>query len=295
MSDAHGDAGDLVLALRELGDGLDPGGTAAIADPLADPTADPVAVAVDRIRAEAATSDGRSPRVPLPRNPRNPRWRRRSRPSRVRLLAAAAALVLVATVAAVAVPGSRHAMARWLGIGEVTVTYGGDIPGAAGRTYDLGSPVTLDRAAAMAQRAGWTLQVPAAAGVPARAYVDRPAGSVTLVWAPSADLPQIEGSGLGLVLTAIPGTTDAGGMSKLATAGTTVELVRVGDSPAYWIAGDLHEVALTDPDGTIVTHSSRLAGDTLLWSEGDVTYRLESSLAREDAVGLAEDLATIPQ
>jgi hypothetical protein len=299
MSDTHGDAGDLVLALRELGDRLDPGGTTvgatdpladSIAGPLGDPNADPVTAAVDRIRAQTARWDGRSPGGPRTRHPR-----RTPRPhqTRARLLAAAAA-VLVATAATVAVPGSRQAVARWLGMGGVTLTYGDDVPSAAGRSYDLGSPVPLARAVAGAQDAGWTLQAPAAAGHPDRAYVDQPAGSVTLAWAPAASLPEIDDSGLGLVVTAIPGTTDAGGMSKLTSAGTIVELVRVGDTPAYWIAGDLHVVAITDPDGQIVTHSSRLASNTLLWTEGEVTYRLESSLDREDAVALAEDLATIP-
>jgi hypothetical protein len=291
MADRHGDAGELVVALRELADRLVPGdvdGSTAV-DTVDQPAADPVAAAVDRIRADAARAGDRSPR----QRARLPHRSRRRHRSPARLLPAAAAFVVVATAATVGVPASRQAVARWLGIGDVTVTYGDDVPGTAGRTYDLGTPVPLDRAIAEAHRSGWALEAPATAGEPDRAYVGRPEGSVTLAWAPSADLPPIDDTGLGLVVTAIPGATDAGGMSKLATAGTTVQLVRVGDGPAYWIAGEAHEVAITDPDGHIVTHSSRLASNTLLWTEGDLTYRLESSLDRQDAVGLAEDLVTV--
>jgi hypothetical protein len=256
---------DLVLALHDLGDGLD----------LA--RGDPVAAAVRRIRAPAASSS--SDRVP---------WRRALRTRRV--LAVAAAAVAVALAATLVAPGSRHAVARWLGIGSVTVTYTGDVPRAAGLTYNLGTPVSRAQAVEMADADGWRLAAPSAAGDPARAFVGRPAGAVNLAWAPSDELPEIGKSGIGLLVTAMPGTTDAGGMSKLATRGTTVQLVRVGDNPAYWIAGEPHEVAITDAEGHAVRDSSRLAGNTLLWTEGDVTYRLESVLDRDEAVDLASTL-----
>lgn len=255
---------DLVLALHELGDQLD-----------LPATVDPVASAVDRIR---------------PPRPTGLRQRRPPVPGARRLLGAAAAVVLVGLAVVLAAPGSRHAVARWLGIGSVTVTYTGEVPAAAGRTYALGTPVPLAEAVERAETTGWRLAAPSAAGEPARAFVGRPAGGVNLVWAPSDELPEIGDSGIGLLLTAMAGTTDAGGMSKQATRGTTVQLVRVGDNPAYWIAGELHEVVITDAAGDPVRDSSRLAGNTLLWTEGDVTYRLESALGRDEAVDLASTL-----
>jgi hypothetical protein len=259
----------LIDDLRDLGADLDlaPG--------------DPVAAAVERIRAGTPAVSAR------------PRWRGRVVEGRERVLLAAAAVLLVAMAATVAIPGSRQAVARWIGIGQVTVTYTDEIPDTAGRAYDLGTAVPLERAIVTADRAGWRLRAPGVLGEPDRALVGRPAGSVTLVWAPAADLPEIHDSGLGLVLTAMPGTTDAGGMSKQGTMGTTVELVRVGDRPAYWIAGAPHEVVITDPDGRVVHDTSRLAGNTLVWTEGDVTYRLESAHDREEAVELAGDLRTV--
>jgi hypothetical protein len=146
------------------------------------------------------------------------------------------------------------------------------------------------QAVATAQGAGWALEAPPSAGDPARAFSGRPAGAVTLVWPPSQGLPEIDDSGISLLLMAILGTTDAGGVSKQTGLGTSVELVRVGDSPAYWIAGEPHEVVVTDAEGDPVHDSSRLAGNTLVWTEGDVTYRLESALDRDEVVDLASGL-----
>lgn len=253
---------DLTLALRDLGDRLDL------------PAADPVASAVDRIR----TLDAFPPQ----------KWSLQQ-PSRggKRVLVAAAVAAAVAISGVMATPGSRDAVADWLGIGSVRVTYTGEIPDDTGHAYDLGSPVSLADAA---DRATWPLAAPSGIGDPDGAFVGRPARSVTLVWAASAELPEVDDSGIGLLIGAIPGVTDAGAVTKQATAGTTVELVRVGDSPAYWIAGDPHRLVVTDPDGLIVTDATRLAGNTLLWTHGDVTYRLESSLDRDRAVDLASDM-----
>jgi hypothetical protein len=267
--DLHG-YDDLVVALRGLGDRLDL------------PPADPVAAAIDRIR-------GHSPRFSS-----RDRLLSRPFPRTKRVLAAVAAVILVAVAGVLAAPGSRDAVARWLGIGRVTVTYTDDVPATAGRTYDLGTPVPLARAVARADQDGWTLAAPRAAGDPARAFVGVPAGSVALVWAPSADLPEIDDSGIGLLLGAIPGTTDAGSVSKQATAGTTIELVRVDDNPAYWIAGDPHEVTILDPEGDTVPDAAHLAGNTLIWTGADVTYRLESALDRDEAVELASTLRRLP-
>ncbi|MGH9290877.1 MAG: hypothetical protein ACRD0V_21705 [Acidimicrobiales bacterium] len=259
---------DLVLALHELGERLNLS------------PRDPVAAAVDRIRTpQTFSARDRAPWRPIPRTKR--------------VLVAAAAVLLVALAATLVAPSSRHAVARWLGIGSVSVTYTGEVPEAAGLTYGLGTPVPVAQAVEMADAAGWSLGAPSAAGEPARAFVGRPAGSATLAWAPSDELPEIEDSGIGLVLTAMPGTIDAGGMSKQAAHGTTVQLVRVGDSPAYWIAGEPHEVLITDAEGDVIHDSSRLAGNTLIWTEGDVTYRLESALDRDQAVDLGSTLRPI--
>jgi hypothetical protein len=291
---------DLVVALHELGERLDL--------PARDST-DLVEVAIERIRSAEAAAAGPGTLAPGPRGLVG-RLRRghsasglpagRRRPARGTLahpgagaggagrrLVVVAAAVLLVVLVALAVPGPRHAVARWLGIGSVAVTYTGEVPGDAGATYDLGTPVPVARAV---DEADWPVAAPADAGDPSAAFVGRPVGSITLVWAPSVDVPEVDDSGIGLVLSALPGTTDAGLVSKRVGPGTTVELVRVGDRAAYWIAGDPHELLVIDPDGRVVTDASRLAGNTLIWTDADITYRLESGLDRDAAVGMAESL-----
>ncbi|HKA83959.1 MAG TPA: hypothetical protein VKD21_08850 [Acidimicrobiales bacterium] len=267
MAERHDDLG---LVLGELGERLEL--PAAV---------DPVAAAIGRIRADGGGLDTFS----RPKwSPGRPIW------ARERVVWAAAVALLVALAATLVAPGPRHAVARWLGIGSVTVTYTDRVPASAGGTYDLGAPTPVAHAIRRADAAGWHLAAPSAAGDPARAFVGRPAGAVNLTWAPAADLPEIGDSGIGLLLTEVPATTDAGGVAKMAPRGTTIELVRVGDEAAYWIAGRPHEVVLTDADGDVVHDSSRLAGNTLIWTDGEVTYRLESALDRDDAVALASTL-----
>jgi hypothetical protein len=277
---------DLVVALHELGERLDLPARAST---------DLVEVALERIRSAEAAATRPGPLAPGPRG-LVARLRRGHRASgqpvgRRRPVLVAAAVLLVVLVA-LAVPGPRHAVARWLGIGSVAVTYTDEVPEDAGATYDLGTPVPVARAV---DEADWPVAAPADAGDPSAAFVGRPVGSITFVWAPSVEVPEVDDSGIGLLLSVLPGTTDAGLVLKRVGPGTTVELVRVGGSAAYWIAGDPHELLVVDPDGQVVTAASRLAGNTLIWTDADVTYRLESGLDRDAAVDMAESLRPLPR
>ncbi|HYZ97120.1 MAG TPA: hypothetical protein VE575_00120 [Acidimicrobiales bacterium] len=261
MADTHD---DLVGALRDLGERLEL------------PAADPVAGALARIGTPEAAFRSREwlPARPIPRTKR--------------VVVAAAAVLVVALAATTAVPGSRRAVADWLGIGRVSVTYTGEVPADAGRTFDLGTPVSLAEAVERAEASGIpTLEAPAAAGDPDRAFVGQPAGAVTLTWAASRDLPEVGDSGIGLLLAALPDTPDAGAVRKL---GTSVEEVQVGDERALWVAGERHVVLVEDPEGEIVRTSTRLAGNALVWEDGNITYRLESALDRDAAIELASSL-----
>ena len=57
----------------------------------------------------------------------------------------------------------------------------------------------------------------------------------------------------------------------------------------YWLTGDLHFIFWKGPNG-FVDDSRRWVGDVLLWADGDITYRLETSLGRDRAVDLAESM-----
>ena len=45
-------------------------------------------------------------------------------------------------------------------------------------------------------------------------------------------------------------------------------------------------------DGSVEEETLRLAGNTLIWTHGPFTYRLESALGRDEALALAESVPT---
>jgi hypothetical protein len=217
---------------------------------------DPAAAAVARIRAD------RRPFVS--ENVTN------GRRTRVAVLAAA----VVALVVVVAAPGPRGALARLLGIDGIEITRGAVDPGL-GPALDLGEPEPLDDA--QARFGGVSL---AGLGLPDAAYAGRPAGAVSLVWRASGDLPEIGGTGAGAVLTVFP--ADGVRIGKVAGEGTGITAVTVDGHPGYWLDGAAHEVVYDTGDGR--TAVARLAGNTLVWSDGERTYRLESALDRASAL-----------
>lgn len=258
---------DLVAALADLGHHLDlPAGP------------DPVAAAVARIRADAGAA-------------RRPAATTRVRPTRIRpalAFAVAAAIVLVALVAAVALPGSRTALARLLGVGAVRVTTGEVDLDSMASTLDLGTPTPVGDALDLAGDAFPDPPVPGI-GDPVLAFRDGRAGVVTLVWPAGGDLPDVAGpgsdtpTGAGLIVTAIPGVEVEPLVEKTVGAETTVTVVSVAGHRGYWITGNPH--AVDTGDGP-----PRRAGDTLVWADGGHTYRIESALGLDGTLELAEEI-----
>ena len=303
MADRHA---DLIAALRSAGHELDL------------PDRDPAAAALSRIRtagrttapspadpgrADRARHAGRRPfgLAPAAGAPPGP-----ARPlPRARWVALAAAAVVVAVV--LAAPGARQAVARLLGIGGVRVTVTGDPPGDLGRALDLGDPLPVDEALAAAGGA-FDTPFPSPPGDPPRAFAGRPDGAVSLVWPAGEGLPALEESEVGLILTAFPtggavpsgdlgdsgDPGDAGGppVDKQVGPGTRVTAVQVGPHHGYWLSGAPHAVRDGPTGGGPPTAGTgaRLAGNTLIWADGVITYRLESALERTPAIALAEAL-----
>jgi sigma-70-like protein len=87
----------------------------------------------------------------------------------------------------------------------------------------------------------------------------------------------------GMSLTALRTGVDARVLvQKLVPPGTSVEEVDVDGSPGYWISGAPHAV---ERDAVM-----RLAGNTLLWQQGDVTLRLEGAPDLPTALAVARTL-----
>jgi hypothetical protein len=242
---------ELILTLRDLGTGLD-----------LPPGPDPAAAAVARIRAAPA----KDPRVE--RGP-SARWR------------VAAAVGVVVALVLTALPGPRSALARLLGIGGVEITTGAEIDPDLSRAYDLGRRVPVDEALDAFPA------IPVAElGEPAEAFTGRPRGGTSLVWPASDRLPALGDTGAGLILTAFP-TSDVPEIHKRMGVDGAITNQSVGGCPGAWSEG-VHEMAFTTPDGDPA--GARIAGNTLVWTDGHTTYRLESSLDRTAAVDLATRL-----
>ncbi len=140
--------------------------------------------------------------------------------------------------------------------------------------------------------AGFTVVRPsdATVGPPDAAWLDATHNDqVSLVWAASDRLPETTVPGVGLVEMAFRGRLDEGWFKKLVSANTKIEPVEVNGNRGYWISGDPHFFFYEGPNG-IVEDTRRWVGDALIWSKGPITYRLESSLGRDETIALAESM-----
>lgn len=211
-------------------------------------------------------------------------------------LAAAVALVLLASALLAASPSARRAVADFLGLRSVEIELDGGTtrptPLPAGDALQLGRSVTLVEARV---QAGFPLLVPAAGGAlgrPDAVYLDESVagGAVSLVYRSRPGVPSAGPSGVGVLLTQFRASVEAAALRKVVPAGTQLEEVSVSGHKGYWFEGSPHRLFVTDAQGRFVEDRSRLAGNTLVWEQGDITVRLESALSRDEAVGLAEDL-----
>ncbi|MHB8508098.1 MAG: hypothetical protein ACYDGR_05535 [Candidatus Dormibacteria bacterium] len=215
----------------------------------------------------------------------------------------AVALAILAAVATLLVPQARDTVAGWLhlrGLRVETVPRGtlpspsapgspaaGDLRDQLDRRLDLRGRVTLARARA----AGFATALPASLAAPDRVYLETtPLGSqVSLLYYPSANLPPSTDPGVGLLLTVTRTTLETAFIRKFVEGdNTTIDIVRVHGADAVWIGGHPHAVFLSAPGGDLNAAALRLAGNTLVWQQGDLTFRLEAGLDRTAAVALAD-------
>ena len=268
---------ELARALAELGEHLD-----------YPPTPD-VASAVRR-RLEQA---------PPLRSP----WQR-SRVWRIALGVAAALLVIFAALALF--PAMRTALADRLGLPGITITHLPAVPTATSTPTPLPTPLPTPTSIPVGIRLGLGQPVPleqAQAGVsfpistptlstlgpPDEVYLGSSStrGSVTLVYRPRPGLPEDGTTGVGLLLTELPGSIDGGLLGKGLGPDTRLESAVVSGHLGYWIEGAPHLFFYQDARGNIQQETLRLASNTLLWERGGLTLRIESALGRDAAIAIA--------
>ena len=211
------------------------------------------------------------------------------RPMRRALILAVALLLVLAAIAG----------AVGLGLPGLRIIFG-DVPSAqptaslprASSSAPLGSDLGLGTALPLAEverLAGFDLVLPPdEIGPPDVAYL---AGErAALVWATRPGLPPTAAAGVGLLISEFRGRVESGYFNKVLDGGTKLTRVTVNGSPGYWIEGDTHFFYYVGADGEPVDDTHRLVGDVLMWSAGEITYRIESGLGMDAAIELAESL-----
>ena len=226
-------------------------------------------------RATVAIKHGTTPRH---------RWRRTA-------LIAAAVVIAVTTLLLVS-PATRRAVADFLGIDGVRISFdhrnATPTPRALGEELGLGRPMSVDGA----QRAvDFSIGIPRLLGRPDEVFFDSyvAGGEVSMLYRPTRGIDAASATGVAVLLDEFEGRADHALFDKLALTGTQVDRVDVAGSPGFFIHGAPHLVYV-DRDGDPFEEDPRLAGNVLVWERGAVTYRLEAEISKADALAIARSI-----
>lgn len=193
-------------------------------------------------------------------------WARRWRA----LVGGLAAVVLVGALT----PPVRAAVVQWLGLGAVEVREVEGAPPGGAPAPPTAAGVPLAAARGMV---GFPVAVPARLGEPGSVEVSEDRQRVSMSWRDGAvRLDQVAG-------------TLAPYFAK--TVYDRVVFTSVLGREALWLA-EPHRLEVVGAGGRERVEPPRLAGSTLIWTSGDVTYRLEGVPTREEAVAIAESTAS---
>jgi hypothetical protein len=229
------------------------------------------------------------------------------RNQRRRAAVAVIGVAMACVVAAVAVAPVRSAVADFFGVDGAHVTRTAHTPTPTGPStapplvttppvdpvaaLHLGTPTTLVDAARLV---GFPMRLPTVTPYqsPDVVLVGTPpvGGMASMVYLPAPGRPAVARTGVAALLSEFRGHLDAGYFQKVAGPGTTVDPVRVGSAEGFWLSGAPHEFLYVSAAGTVDTETIRLATNTLVWSVGGITYRLESALPRDSAVATAASM-----
>jgi hypothetical protein len=145
----------------------------------------------------------------------------------------------------------------------------------------LGDPVSEREAVA---RAGFEPLLPPGSRPDEVYVIDTEFGDpgILYAWRPSATYPRIEGTAWGLVLIVAQGDQEFA--TKTVNRFDALVDVEVNGDRAAWIPAP-HEISISTDRGS---ETFSVTGNVLIWQVGDLSYRLETSLGRAQAIALAE-------
>jgi hypothetical protein len=190
-----------------------------------------------------------------------------------RTLAFALTAVLLLAGTALAVPPTRDAILRVLGLRGVSIErlpQPPPLPARAGAKLGLGERIPLRRAR---HAAGFTALLPPNATAAYLAH-DVPGGRISLLV--GADLV-IEVRGAPFFV-------------KLIGPGTRSKLLRVNGGAGVYLYGAPHDVIFGQAGGAPELDRVRIAGNVLLWQQGPLTLRIEGTHTLKQALARARSL-----
>jgi hypothetical protein len=187
----------------------------------------------------------------------------------------AAAALFVAIGIAMAVPPARSAILRLLHIGAVTVERVDTLPAARERPLVAGlGPPLARRAAEIHAQLPLTLPDLRGPAAPARYYAKPGLIATVLLY-----------RGTPILLAEMP-NEQVGLFKKFASPATRVDQVALGRF-GLWFEGGKHVLMWNFGPGDIQEVETRLAGNVLVWYDGERTFRLEGDLDKDGMLQLA--------
>jgi hypothetical protein len=169
-----------------------------------------------------------------------------------------------------------------LGAAEVRVRPGATPTGPPLEPSELGEPATLEELGAAA---GFPIALPSGAPPDAAYAIRTESGEgALLAWDAGGPFPTIPGTSWGLLLLQVADDEEV--VLKDVNRFEDLREVEVDGRPAAWIDAP-HQLIVAIADGA---RAFSVPGTVLIWTDGEVTFRLESALPLHRAIALAESI-----
>ncbi|MFL5735211.1 MAG: hypothetical protein ACJ78Q_18800 [Chloroflexia bacterium] len=212
-------------------------------------------------------------------------------------LAAMLALLLAGTMA---VPEIRAAVQAFLRIGSIEVVVATPTPAGSALTptpwpaggisaysgMEPGGSTTLEEAQAQMYFPIRLPAYPGDLGKPDKVFVQDLDGDLVVLMWPQPGVPDKPRIVLFEMTSEMMGRKNLGDRA-------TVQETHVHGQQALWVRG-AHTLNLYDNAGNTILERQLDDANVLIWTEGDITYRLETRLALEEAIKVAESLVAAP-
>ncbi len=216
--------------------------------------------------------------------------------SRLLRTVAATLLIVLFTVLLLSFsPSVRTAVADWLGVAGIKISFLPQTPkpqpASVGSSLKLGKHLSLSEAQ---RRVPFEIIVPNIPELrePDAVYLrERSVGNqIYLVYRARPGLPRAAETGVGVLITELQVSTDMQWYAKLLGPNAQLEKLEVNGGHGVWIKEAPRVFVYQDPNGRVIEEKVRMAANTLIWEQGDLTLRLEGNIAKARALRIAESM-----